>query len=150
MKKANFNLYIWLNDGLQYLFVCTYLNSNLMNTKLLLLSWEGSWFCTSAKFSEWPCQTMLCFCFGQERKVFSSSYQKENTFLLWRLIFSLTRIYFLWLTFPMFTKYRKVKKMVFRNLFSWKQTRHKYIWLEKNIKSLFLVFFNNFNILIKK
>ena len=34
----NFNLYILLNNGLQYLFVCTYLNSNLMNMKLSFLS----------------------------------------------------------------------------------------------------------------
>ena len=81
------------------------------------------------------------FVLVKKGKCFPLLIKRKNTFLLWRLIFSLTRIYFLWLTFPMFTKYRKVKKMVFRNLFSWKQTRHKYIWLEKNIKSLFFSVF---------
>jgi hypothetical protein len=33
---------------------------------------------------------------------------------------------FLWLIFLMFTKHGKVGKMVSRNSFSWKQTRH---WL---------------------
>jgi hypothetical protein len=56
-----------------------------------------------------------CFPFLIKRKTLSCD---ESYF------FFLPELTFLWLTFCMVTKHGKMRKMVFRNLFSWKQIRH--------------------------